>query len=341
MVPKPPTVQDVARAAGVSAQTVSNVINAPEKVRAETQHRVQNVIDQMGYRPSAAARRLRTQRSSTICVRLDPYIGGISGVVLDRFVHALTEEANQHGLRLLVYAAKTLEQELRMLGELIDSQEIDAAVLTGISKNDPRPAWLAERGLATASFGRAWSEGDMWATPHSWVDVDGAGGTREATSTLLNSSGPRLAWLGWSPDLGTGDDRKRGWESAMSSAGISSGGLPQLQVRDRVPDARAAVAELLTRLDEPLDGFVCASDSLAIGAHLALTDAANSRTQVIGFDNTPVAEALGISSVEQLPEQTAAAVLKILQSEFAAGVPRTGGLSEPQHVLITPEVVLR
>ena len=86
-----PTVTDVAAAAGVSRQTVSNVLNAPEIVRPETRERVQRVIARLGYRPHASARRLRTRVSSTIGVRLDPGTDGVSGALLDRFLHALVE----------------------------------------------------------------------------------------------------------------------------------------------------------------------------------------------------------------------------------------------------------
>ena len=104
---KPPTVEDVAVAAGVSRQTVSNVLNTPHIVREETRERVRTAIADLGYRPSAAARHLRTRRSSTIGIHLDPYAGGISGVVLDRFVHALTERAGDRGMRIQLYAARS------------------------------------------------------------------------------------------------------------------------------------------------------------------------------------------------------------------------------------------
>src|SRR3546814_19613585 len=108
---KAPTVDDVARAAGVSRQTVANVLNAPHIVRAVTRERVEAVIADLGYRPHAAARRLRMRRSSTIGIHLDPYAGGISGVVLDRFVHALTARPSDRGLRVHVYAARTPAEE--------------------------------------------------------------------------------------------------------------------------------------------------------------------------------------------------------------------------------------
>ena len=56
---------------------------------------------------SSLARRLRTRRSSTIGIHLDPYLGGISGVILDRFVHALTDRASARGMRVLIYSARS------------------------------------------------------------------------------------------------------------------------------------------------------------------------------------------------------------------------------------------
>jgi DNA-binding LacI/PurR family transcriptional regulator len=100
-----PTVSDVALAAGVSRQTVSNVLNSPTIVREETRERVEAAIAALRYRPHASARRLRTQKSSTIGVRLDPVTDGISGSLLDRFLHALAEQADAVGLRVVLYTA--------------------------------------------------------------------------------------------------------------------------------------------------------------------------------------------------------------------------------------------
>nr|BFF22833.1 hypothetical protein GCM10025732_07980 [Glycomyces mayteni] len=153
---KAATIGDVAREAGVSRQTVSNVVNSPSIVKESTRLKVQAAIEALGYSPNALARRLRTQRTSTIAVKLDPYSGGVSGVVLDRFVHALTESAAARGLRVLLYAARTLEEELRHLDELADAGEVDAIVLTGTSRGDRRAARLLERGVPFAAFGRPW-----------------------------------------------------------------------------------------------------------------------------------------------------------------------------------------
>lgn len=147
---KSPTVEDVARVAGVSRQTVSNVLNSPEIVREVTRERVRAAITQLGYAPSMAARRLRTQRSATIGIHLDPYAGGISGIVLDRFIHALTDRATPRGLRILVYAANDAEEELRRVRQLREGERS-----TGSCSPAPMKVILEQTGSpSTAS--RSW-----------------------------------------------------------------------------------------------------------------------------------------------------------------------------------------
>ena len=65
--PPPPTLADVAERAGVSRQTVSNAVNNPELLRADTLKRVQHAISDLGYSPNRAARNLRTRASHKRC----------------------------------------------------------------------------------------------------------------------------------------------------------------------------------------------------------------------------------------------------------------------------------
>ncbi|WP_136023869.1 LacI family DNA-binding transcriptional regulator [Microbacterium sp. K27] len=332
---KAPTVEDVAERAGVSRQTVSNVLNTPDIVRPATRERVIAAIHELGYRRHAAARQLRLRRSSTIGIRLDPYLGGISGVVLDRFVHAITERASERGMRMLVYAARTREEEIQRLSELWEGSEIDAAIITGTSRDDPRVRSLDQDGLPFISFGRPWGEDDIADPRHLWVDVDGAAGTHAATEHAL-TRGSSVAFLGWPTGSGTGDDRERGWREAMAAAGVQGA---RLTAEEGVPFARTVVDAALAAGPAP-DALVCASDSLAVGALLAVA-AAGLSLPVIGFDNTPTAEALGFSSVEQRPEDVATAVLELLMGPTGEIVaPRTLQAGSA-HALITPELVVR
>ncbi|MCK9920063.1 MULTISPECIES: LacI family DNA-binding transcriptional regulator [Microbacterium] len=327
-----PTVIDVAAAAGVSRQTVSNVLNSPEIVRPETRERVERAIQELGYLPHASARRLRTRRSSTIGIRLDHLAAdGISGSVLDRFLHALTEQAATRGLRVMLFTAADADDEIAQLRRLSDGADVDAFVLTSTVHDDPRIDWLWGRGIRFVAFGRPWGHLDA---PHPWVDVDGQAGVRAATAHFVATAGPRVGYIGWPAGSGTGDDRRAGWASVIAEhapAGMSADGLLadlEIDALEGVAEGGRAARELVARTD--VDAIVCASDSLALGAFLAVGDT----VPVCGFDDTPVAVSLGFSSVEQQLGEVARAVLDLLALPDDA-------TDAQAHRLVTPRLVVR
>lgn len=134
-----PTLASLAGELAVSRQTISNVLNAPHKVKPATRERVQAAIVAAGYRPSAAARQLRTQRSMNFGMRLLPATDGINGAVLDRFLHALTEAAQSAGYRLTLFCADSDRDEIRQYEQLLDVAGLDGFILTSSTPDDPGP----------------------------------------------------------------------------------------------------------------------------------------------------------------------------------------------------------
>lgn len=328
-VSQPATVADVAAAAGVSRQTVSNALNRPEVVRPATLDRVRTAIDELGYRPHASARRLRTRQSSTLGVRLPP-VHGISGALLDRFLHALVERADERGMRILLFTASDLDDELAHMERLVEGSDVDGFVLTSTAHGDPRAAWLGERAVPFVTFGRPWGVPDMDDAPHPWVDVDGRAGLREATSGLVARGHRRIGFLGWPSPSGQGDERRLGWRDALAAAGLDDDTEP-LTCEDDV----AAAASVVSRAVDDgaaFDAVVCASDTLALGARFALGAA----VPVVGYDDTPVAEAVGISSVEQPLDAAASVAVELLMGSGRSVLPATTG-----HRLLAPRVVWR
>lgn len=230
------------------------------------------------------------------------------------------------------------------MGDLREGGEIDAVVITGTFPGDPRAEWLRERGMPFVSFGRPWGRDDVGAPSHHWVDVDGAAGTAQATRHALATAGPRVAFLGWPTGSATGDDRERGWRDTRDAAsrgaatGTGAGTPMRLVSEENVARARDAAAPVVA--SDEVDAIVCVSDSLAVGAHLAAVAAGRPRLPIIGFDNTPAAEALGLSSVEQLPEEVAVGALDLLLGGAASIESRD---AEPghAHVLVEPRLVIR
>ena len=337
-----PTVEDVARVAHVSRQTVSNVLNTPDIVRAETRARVETAIAQLGYRPHASARRLRTQRSSTIGIRLDPMVDGISGTVLDRFLHALTETAATRSMRILLFTAADPADEIAQFRRLRDGADVDAFVLTSTFHRDPRTEWLIEQGIPFVTFGRPWGIDDMNDPQHLWVDIDGHAGVRDATLHLADRGCGAIAYIGWPSGSGTGDDRRRGWTDAVTErlgAAASSLSLAR-ETEEGVPEARDTAARLLAERPE-VDAVVCASDSIALGVTMAASAAGRPALPVVGFDNTPVAAAVGFSSVEQPLAAVAAGAIELLMGTTGTAVTRRSPAPGAAHRLITPQLVVR
>jgi DNA-binding LacI/PurR family transcriptional regulator len=318
------TIATVARHAGVSRQTVSNVLNAPDLVREETRRRVRDAIESLGYRTHQAARQLRTGRSRLLAVRIDPARHGVENPVLDRFLHGLTEAAAPAGYRVMLYAADDDRDEIATYEELLASYALDAFVLTHTHHGDTRTAWLTRAEVPFTTFGRPWGAlGD-----HPWVDVDGAAGTAAATRYLLHAGHRDIGFLGWPPGSGVGDDRQAGWARALREAGVEPDGLDTHTV-DGPAEGERAARDLLARRRRPT-AFVCASDQLALGARRA------DPVPVIGFDDGPMAHAAGLSSVRQPLAEAAAACVRMLSDVLDPAPTHTA-----RQVLLEPHLVIR
>ncbi|MCH6470147.1 LacI family DNA-binding transcriptional regulator [Sinomonas terrae] len=337
-----PTVSSVALLAGVSRQTVSNALNNPERLQPDTLKKVLATIAETGYVRSAAARQMRTARSGVLAYRLDPVRDGIGGAVLDTFLHALSVEAERRDYRVMLYTADSDEAELSQFSRLIQAQAVDAFILIETHRGDVRYQWLTEHGVPFSVFGRPWSDegsghGQVPTQDegHAWVDVDGAAGTAEATSHLLGLGHREIAFLGWPKGSETGDERRRGWAETLGQAGIGSDRLESLDSEQ--PDGILAGADAAIRLlATGATAFVCASDSLGIGA-LSAVQAGGGQAAVVGFDDTPTAAALGLSSIRQPIEKAVSCALGSVfaQLDGASGVTEGPNLLLPQLIVRT------
>lgn len=233
---KRPTLASVAAAAGVSRQTVSNVLNAPDLVLPDTRRRVLDAIEESGYRRNLAARQLRTRRSNQIGLAVRPAGDGASRQVLDEFLHRLVQEAQRLEYRVVMFAVEDDAAEIEGFASLMATSDIDGFVLTDTNDDDPRTDWLTERDVPFVAFGRPWGDDDA---THAWIDVDGAAGVREATEHLIDLGYQRIAFLGWA-EGGSGRDRRSGWLEALQARGVAGEPLERAVVGDSTAGATLA-----------------------------------------------------------------------------------------------------
>ena len=327
------SIVDVAAAAGVSRQTVSNVLNAPERVRPETRERVEAAIAELGYRPNSGARNLRSKRSGLIGVDLAPTGPDEVSPVLDQFVHALSEAAAEHGYHVMIFPRGHDARDTHL--PLIETRTVDGFVLVDTDRDDRRAKLLAERSVPFVTFGRTGE-----ASAHDVIDVDGSAGGRMVASHLREGRCTEAAFIGWPEGSLAGDARLQGFLDGW----IDQDGRP-LQVavrrhRNRVDEAVGAVRDLVAEADRVPDAIVAVSDLLAVGVIRGLRSIglqAGRDVRVVGFDDAPIAAHLDppLTTVRQPLAEVAARVVQ----RFVA---RLHAPDAPVVLdLLTPELVVR
>ena len=141
----------VAKEAGVSLQTVSNVLNFPERVKPETTERVMQAINKLNYTPNLSARRLRSKKSASIAVRVDSNAsagssseGLYTGYIQDEFVYEVVKAAEVRDVKVITYTCDPDEDEVKKLKKLVDSRDVDGFLLTSTVEDDPRLKYLIQ-----------------------------------------------------------------------------------------------------------------------------------------------------------------------------------------------------
>jgi DNA-binding LacI/PurR family transcriptional regulator len=248
-------------------------------------------------------------------------------------------------MRITLFTADDHDAEIAQYERLRDGADVDAFVVTSTSYDDPRIEWLARERMPFVAFGRPWGSEHLDDPERMWVDVDGRAGTRMATEHLIARGHRRVGYLGWPAGSGTGDDRRSGWESALATAfDLAPSALSELAIEtvESVPKARVAVEQLL-KSGAGLEALVCASDSLGLGAMMAVREAGLPHFPVFGFDNTPVAQAVGLSSVDQRLDDVAVGTFELLMGATGRAMLPYGSVDgdDPRHRLITPQLVVR
>jgi DNA-binding LacI/PurR family transcriptional regulator len=328
-----PTVEDVARHAGVSRQTVSNVLNAPDRVRPDTIDRVKASIDTLGYRANRNARNLRTRTSHAIAYRIPPIAGHLNSV-MDTFLHELTEAVEAIGCHVLLFTSSDIDDEIDTYWELAAQAAADGIVFSGTERNDRRPAGLLKSRTPFVSFGRTWGTDE-----HSWVDVDGQAGTRLAIEHLLAQGHRRFAWLGSDGASVVNDERERGVREALKSSGVPAADLHVVHLVDDSARDRRCISDLLDGPNAPT-AFVSMSDlqALTVLAELETRGLVPGRdTAVIGFDDSPVAAYAGggLTTIRQPITTVAREIARLLAAQLADPT------SPPEGVLLQPELIVR
>ena len=251
--PRRPKLADVARLAGTSTAVVSYVINdGPRPVSASTRERVLKVIAETGYRPSRAARALRSQRQS--------FIGLVVPGMADPFYVQLAQEVEAAALRrgyltMTGNSGFSTDQERALLDE-----GVAGVIVAGLGNSKELHALLTAA-PTRAVFLHNRPEG----VDGALVTVDNRAWSRRATDHLFDHHGcPTVALLTHDDDEGPVGERTRGWRDAVQ-ARATAGAEHIIRSRHDRQSASRAMSDWLSLPDRPRAVFA-ATDELAFGA---------------------------------------------------------------------------
>lgn len=259
-----PTLEMVARLAGVSRSTVSRVVNDSPQVTSDVVAAVTAAIERLGYVPNRAARSLASRRTQAIALIIpentakffsDPYFASvIQGA-------ALYLANTDYTLSLLIASETDSDKTRRYL----QGGNVDGALILSHHSDDRSYVQLA-RSLPVVFGGRPMSQEG----PDSYyVDVDNVAAAREATQYLIDHGKKRIATITGPHNMAAGIDRIDGWRSALADAGLDAELSEEGDFTP--PGGESAMRRLLDR-GEKFDGVFVASAQMASGALVALRE---------------------------------------------------------------------
>jgi LacI family transcriptional regulator len=327
------SVKDVARLAGVSLGTVSNVLNRPELVRPGTRQRVLDAIEQLGFVRNEGARALRAGRSRTIgFVVLD-----MSNPFFTDVASGAEECAEESGRMLLVCnSAEASARERRHLA-LLEEQRVQGILITPVGQNDGVIDELIKRGTSIVLVDRKSGQANRCS-----VAVDDHVGGRLATDHLLAQGHRRIAFVGGPFSIQQVTDRHYGAATAMAEAGLGAS-LRVVETSSLSIDQGKVAAQQLLALparSRPTAAF-CANDLLALGFLQEMTRTAFRVPEdmaLIGYDDIVYAAeaAVPLSSVRQPRELLGRTGAELLIEEIS-----DAKAHRHRHVVFQPELVVR
>jgi len=328
------TIDEVALAAGVSAATVSRVVNGNPNVRVDAKRGVERAIAKLGYVPNPAARSLATRRSDYIGVVIPEPTSLLFGdPFFPRLLRGIGAALSSRDLQLVLLMPQSPREESRV-ERYLTAGHVDGALLVSLHGDDPLPAHLAKRRVPAVIGGRPPRGAAV-----SYVDVDNEEGARSAVEHLVARGRRRIATITGPLDMAPSIDRLTGYRQALGAAGVQADEDLQA-VGDFTQQGGASAMRRILEARPDVDAVFAASDLMAAGAMQVLRAAGRRIPEdvaIAGFDDSPVAEMTDppLTSVRQPIEEMGREMVRLLLEHTADPG------SVPRKVILATELVPR
>jgi DNA-binding LacI/PurR family transcriptional regulator len=305
------TIYDVAKRAGVSRSTVSLALNAPARVKPETLAKVLAAIDDLKFVPKSEA----VSRARRGVGRIGVIAPFTTYPSFARRLNGVLRATRAHSCEVVVYDEESAATAT--LATLPLTQRLDGLIVMSIPFGDDIAERLAEQNVSAVLV-------ELERPGFSSVTIDDVAGGRMAAKLLLQRGHERFAFIGERHDSTDGyilqsDARLNGFRDELALAGVELPDSHVRRVRHTVASAAAATQELLA-LDQPPTAIFAHDDMLAAAALRAARArglAVPADLAIVGFDDSDIAELLGLTSIRQPLEESGHVASETLLGELA------------------------
>lgn len=282
------TIYDIARIAGVSASTVSRVINNKPGIKDSTRKKIQKLLDENGYTPDVAARGLVMQATRFVGILIED----IRVEHHNESAFVIEQEMTRRGYTCITFSTGADPRRKADYIRILEQRRVEGAILIGSMFDVEEVRQSLVQYLPNIPVVIANGILDL---PNTYsVLVDEERGTEECVAMLAQDGRQRLAYI---TDADTPSNRRkqRGFSTGMLRCGLQAGEECVIiapgegtNPRDTMKRGHAAAQQLLRMIPE-VDGILCSTDMLAIGCIRELQKQGISiprDVSVIGVDNT-------------------------------------------------------
>lgn len=330
------TIEDVARAAGVSAMTVSRVINGEKNVRDSTRAAVQDAVASLNYFPNSAARSLAAGDSSHIGL----LYANPSAAYLSQFLIGALEAARRLGAHLVLESCESEDaHDQAEVARQLAQSDVDGFILPPpLSESQPILAelQLVDMPLVTVAMG----------LPHDQilnVRIDDQAAAAEMTRHLISLGHRRIGLIKGHPNHLASHDRAQGFSDTLKANGIAIEDGPMEQGYFTYRSGLSAAERLLALPNPPTAIFACNDDMAAAAVSVAhrLGMTVPGDLSVVGFDDTALATTIWpeLSTVRQPIAEMAEAAVEMLLGEIQRR--RNGGRRVHNERVLTHDLIIR
>lgn len=324
---------EIAKRAGVSRSTVSYALSGKRHVSEGTRARIQQVIEELDYRPNAAAQALKEGRSRTLGLVIPPPSRRLTYMQLE-FVAAVLEAAAKADLDVLL--SPSGDSHEKAFRRLIEGRKVDGVILMEIRLSDPRVTQLQKAGTPFVTIGHTARPEGTW-----WVDVDYQGLIGRCVGHLADLGHQHIALINRSAELlaggyGPGLRAREGFEQALEQWGLRGVEYP---CGDDAPAGDECMTEIL-RAHPEVSAVATVNEAALPGFQRALQRSGLSVPRdfsLIGVAAQHWAEEFHppLTSADVPSTDMGAAAVELLNEHIADPD------AAPRHLLLSPPISLR